>query len=303
MKNYKKGILSLFMLITCMSCMDVIDVGLPEGTSVPVIDAWINNLEEPQIIRLRRTAPFFSNAALPAINGAFVQVTDSDGKEFLFVEDGNTGNYVWTPPADSAFGEVGKDYLLTIINGTDTFTATSSMKRTVASIDSFIYEFREETIFEDEGIYAEFFARDLEGVGDAYWIKTYRNGNFLNKPDELNFAYDAGFDPGSPIDGVIFIQPFREAINGDFDDNSPWEIEDTILVEIHSLTEEAFYFLDEAQTQMTLGDNTIFAPPASNIPTNINSDAASEEAVGLFSVSSVIFLSDIILEENIREED
>ena len=49
-----------------------------------------------------------------------------------------------------------------------------------------------------------FFARDPFGAGDTYWIKTYKNGSFLNKPQELNIAYDAAFDGGSASDGIVF---------------------------------------------------------------------------------------------------
>ena len=71
---------------------------------------------------------------------------------------------------------------------------------------------------------------------------------------------------------------------------APWEIGDSIRVEIHSLNQETFLFLRQAQTQLTLGDAGIFAEPPANVPSNIiplNATEPSEEAVGFFNVAAV----------------
>ena len=54
---------------------------------------------------------------------------------------------------------------------------------------------------------------DLPGLGNTYWIKATKNGTLLNKPRELNLAYDAAFAKGSNFDGYTFIQPIRNGIN------------------------------------------------------------------------------------------
>ena len=121
----------------------------------------------------------------------------------------------------------------------------------------------------------------------------------------MNLAWDAAFTPGSGVDGVIFITPIRENVNrvpdpDDSPDNSdvpPWERGDTIRVEVHSLNADAFMFLEQAFTQMTLGDAGIFAEPPANVPTNIevlNSSEAEDRPVGFFNVAAVSSLETVV---------
>ena len=297
MKFYKY----IFFALTCFlihSCEDVITVDLEDGDQQLVIDGWIDNqVDKPQVIRLVRTSPYFDSSASPEVTGATVEVTDNTGTVYTFV-DNNNGDYIWTPPAGGSFGQVGNSYNLSISTDGKNYTASSTMNR-IMEIDSIVSEFREESLGEPEGIYASLFARDFPGVGDAYWIKTYKNGAYLNKPGELNIAYDASFTAGGGIDGVVFIVPIREGINRfpdtaddatDTFDFPPYTTGDSILVEVHSINEDAFFFLYASRIQMTLGDASIFAEPPTNVPTNIvslNGTEPGDEPVGFFNVAAV----------------
>ena len=298
----KKYIL-FFTLLTAIftSCEDIIDVEVEGDEAQLVVDAWINNLPQPQIIQLRRTAPYFSNTFTPEVNGAKVTVFDDTGAAFEFQEDNNTGNYIWEPPTGEVFGQIERNYYLVVELDGEEYVSVSKMNR-IMPVDSIGYEDREEELGNPAGIYAQFFARDVPGTGDAYWIKAFKNGVFLNKPSEINIAFDAGFSDGSTIDGVVFPVPIREAINRipdsgdgavDTADKPPYQIGDHIRVEIHSITPEAFIFWTRARTQMTLGDATIFAEPVSNVPTNIfpaDSTNTKELPIGFFCVSAVEYL-------------
>ncbi|MEM8908712.1 MAG: DUF4249 domain-containing protein [Bacteroidota bacterium] len=284
------------------ACQDVIDVDLEEGETEVVIDAWLNNLSTPQVIKLRQTSPYFSNVAAPIITGASVIVSDSDGNQFTFLDDDNNGNYVWTPNPGERFGEIGKSYDLAVRINELEYTASTIMNR-VPAIDSITLEDREPELGRPEGIYAEFFSRDFEGPGDCYWIKTYKNGGFLNKPQEINIAYDAGFTAGSQIDGLIFIPPIREAMNRvpdsgddavDNNDLPPWAIGDSINVELHSISEDAFFYMEQTREQLTLGDAAIFAEPPANVPTNISCSDSNEKPQGFFNVAAVSTLGRVV---------
>ncbi len=293
MKLYK--ILSLLLIAALFSaCEDVVTVDLEDGDQQLVVDAWVNNQDKPQVVRLVRTSPYFESSASPAVTGATVKITDNNGTEFDFVDNDN-GDYIWTPPAGTTFGQVGNTYTLSIETEGKLYTAVSTMNR-IMEIDSIGAEFREEDLGEPEGYYASLFATDLEGEGDAYWIKAYKNGRYLNDPSDINIAYDGGFTAGARVDGVVFIVPIREGINpfGEEDEDgnaiAPFAIGDSIHVEVHSLTEEAFFFLNAARTQMTLGDATLFAEPPANVSTNIisiNGTEPRDEPVGFFNVSAV----------------
>ena len=299
-----KNIAFLLLLVSCFftACEDIVDIDLDEGSVEMVVDAWINTDTVPQVIKLRTTAPYFSNAFAPVVSGATVTVTDQDGTVFNFIETDDSGNYVWTPEPGERFGTIGNNYFLEISKDDKTYVSASQLNPTVP-VDSIVSEFREESLGEPEGYYAEFFARDNPGLGDAYWIKAFKNDIFLNKPQEINIAFDAGPSSGAEVDGLIFITPIREAINrvpdsGDdaIDDfeNPPFELGDTIRVEILSLTLEAFTYLERVRIQTTLGDAALFAEPPANVPTNILSSEPNENPQGFFVVSDISSLEAIV---------
>ncbi len=291
-----KNIFYLFVLLTIFaSCEDVIDVELEDGDNQLVVDAWIDNIpDKNQEIILSRTQAYFQSSFPAAETGATVTITEDNGRVYEFVDPDDDGKYIWETTTGESFGRLNGVYTLEITTEAGKrYTAVSSMRR-VSPIDSIRLEDREEELGEPAGIYAEFFSRDMPGEGDAYWIKSFKNGEFLNKPEEMNLAWDGAFTPASGVDGVIFIAPIREFINRVPDegeeDIAPWEIGDSINLEIHSLNPEAFNFLEQSLTQMTLGDAGIFAEPPANVPTNINSldvSEPSDNAIGFFNVAAV----------------
>jgi hypothetical protein len=151
-------------------------------------------------------------------------------------------------------------------------------------------------LFFPDAYFAEFWSRDFIGSGDTYWIKSFKNGIYLNEPAEINIAYDAGFSEGGNVDGLIFIPPIRDAINPfeqDEDDEfiSPFEDGDSVYVEIHSITNETFRFLNDVriQTDRPGGFAELFAVPLSNVPTNIQYLGGDPQIVvaGFFNVAAV----------------
>jgi hypothetical protein len=285
-------ILALCSTLLLIQCTDVIDLDVQQDEPLLVVDAWINDLEQPQTIRLTMSQPYFENSFAPGVVGAEVIVTNELGDEFVFIDQAN-GDYVWTPAAGYRLGEPGRTFSLAIMYDGVTYSATSEMNR-VPAIDSLVIEEREAELGLPAGIYAAVYARDFPGTGDAYWIKTYKNGAFLNKPFEINLAFDAAFDAGSGIDGLVFITPIRELINRfpdpDTDDDldvPPWAPGDSIRVEVHAITVEAFDFMEIARDQMTNGANTIFALPLANTRSNVVNMATGESALGFFCTSAV----------------
>ena len=173
------------------------------------------------------------------------------------------------------------------------------MKR-VPPIDSIVWRFEEGNDFFPDSYFGSFYARDPSGLGDTYWIKPFKNGNYLNKPSEISIAYDAGFSAGSAIDGIIFIQPIRDSVNPfDQDDNdnflSPYAPGDSLRVELHSISNAAHDYLTELQIQIDRpgGFGELFATPLSNVPSNIEDVTQGEkkEILGFFNVASVSALA------------
>ncbi|MEO9966061.1 MAG: DUF4249 domain-containing protein [Reichenbachiella sp.] len=285
----------LFVIALISSCDDQIYPELDDAPEILVVDAWVTDKPEDQVISLTRTQPYFDNSESSGVTGAEVYLTDNEGVRFDFVETTN-GDYVW-PYATETFGTVGNAYQLTVNVGGDTFTATS-IKNRVPTVDSVTFKFENSLNFgeEDEFYLGEFWSRDIEGFGDTYWIKSFKNEEFLGKPSEINIAWDAGFSAGGAIDGLIFIPPIRDAVNP-FDEKegeedvfvSPFDDGDSLYVELHSITPAAHNFLNELriQTDRPGGFAALFDTPLSNIPTNIENSTSDALVVGFFCVSSV----------------
>lgn len=298
MKNILKLIVLFSVGSTLWSCEDVIEVDLPVSEPVVVIDAWINNKPEAQTIRVMRTIPYFQNTFLPGLNEAIVRVEDlTDNVDYEFTKADEDGAYVWEPTSERpAFGKIGNQYRLNVQLGGTVYEAFASLNR-VPEIDSIVFRFEEGNSFFPDSYFGSFYARDFEGPGDTYWIKTWKNGNFLNQPGEILITYDAGGTPGATVDGIPFIQPVRDGINPfeqDEDDNflSPYAPGDSVYVEIHSINYDSYIFLNEViiQTDRPGGFAELFAQPLANVPTNIGLSSETPEgtrAIGFFTVSAV----------------
>lgn len=278
------------------SCEETINPDLEDAAPVMVVDAWLNNKDEDQLIILTKSQPYFEETLPPGVSGATVTVS-YDGGSITFAEDAdNTGTYRWTPgtgDVEAVFGVMGRDYTLTVTVDGETFTATSRINRTVP-IDSVTFKIDDSPFYPDNSYTAEFWATEPAGVGDTYWIRAYKNGTLLNKPSELKVAYDAGFSAGGEFDGVTFIPPIRSVNPDDVDENdeelSPYEPGDSVYVEICSITLAAYNFINEVrnQTDRPGGFGELFSSPLANVSTNIsNTNVNGTPVVGFFNVSAV----------------
>jgi len=291
--NFQTILLAILLVqIAFTGCTDEISPTLAEAPQIVVIDAWITNKPEPQVIKVMGTQPYFDNSLPTGLSGAIVQVADENLKVYDFVETA-PGEYTWTPPVGETFGEIGLQYGLNVEYNGVMYNSISKLNN-VPPVDSISFEFEEADGPFPEGYFAEFWSRDLVGEGDTYWIKTWKNGVYQGKPSEINTAFDAGFSAGGSIDGLIFIPPirfgvnsFEEDENGDF--QAPYLPGDSIYVELHSITNEAFFFLSEVQFQTNRpgGFAELFATPLSNVVTNIIPSDENVEVVGFFNLSAV----------------
>ena len=291
-----QGVMALVLFIF-IACEDTISPALEKADPVLAVDAWVNNKNEKQIIRLTQTQPYFESTVPVGVSNAIVLITDNEGKVYSFAPELNAqGDYVWSPPTPSeVFGKPGNAYQLSIqLSNGELFGATSYMGR-VPVIDSVTLTFEPETAIQPDSYIADFWATEVAGSGDTYWIKAFKNGVLLNKPAEINIAYDAGFSAGGNFDGVSFITPKRRGVNpNDVDENdkaiSPYQPGDSLNVEIHSLTIESFNFMNEVtiQTNRPGGFSELFATPIANVSTNIfNTNKTGSVAVGFFNVAAV----------------
>ena len=310
MKNLHKLLTLTFAVCVFWSCEDTIYPELEQAEAQIVIDAWINNNPEPQYIRISETLPYFDSLSDAGIQNATVYIIDNeDNIKYNFTET-SSGIYKWTPsPEYPRIGTIQHSYNLYVEIAGSIYTSTSILNR-VPEIDSIRFSYETESIYPD-GYYARFYADDVTGPGDTYWIKAFKNGSFLNKPNEINLAYDAGFSAGGNVDGITFIAPIQYAINPIDTDEAGEELPpylpgDSVFVEIHSINYEAFTYLIELrlQTDRPGGFAELFSVPLANVPTNIiGTDPDETKTIGFFNMSAVSSMGEWLDTDNLPGSD
>lgn len=313
-------------VIVVISCERVVDLELNEADPILVVDAWISREALPQEIRLTLTRDYYDRTTPPGVREAEVSITDENGKAYEFVEL-DSGIYRWQPLNEiDTFGEIGLAYFLEISFEGNNYSSVSIMTD-APKIDSITFRFEEGVFGFPDSYFGEFWARDLEGPDDAYWIKSWKNGQYLGRPSEINIAYDGAFSRGGGGDGLLFIQPIRDGVNpfdqedGDFkppfmiylpEKNDTidfhYEVSDTLqndslYVEIHSISPEAFFFLNQviSETSREGGFGELFATPMANVITNIESESQDVRVVGFFNTGTRTSLGRRISFDAIRE--
>lgn len=296
MKRHIGHTLVMLSIVVLSSCETVIDAKLDEGPEQLSVDAVITDLPGRQTIRLTKTGPYLANSPTPAATGALVTVTDNTGKIFTFTDPDNDGNYTWQPTGKDTLGRVGRTYLLNIQYQGEAYRSVSRMNR-VPAVDSII--FRKEKVSPlpnaEEGFQAEFYARDPAGAADYCRVRYFRNGILQNRPGDLIVTYDGAFNGSGNTDGLQFIRPIRQSINPE----KFYAENDTVTVELQSISAEAFYFFQELRNQITNGG--LFATPPANVPTNIlNVNTNGRKATGFFIASGVQSKTVRVIRETIR---
>ncbi|MBU2930082.1 DUF4249 domain-containing protein [Winogradskyella psychrotolerans] len=163
----KKIIYISFLLALFTNCEDVIDVELNNAEPRLVIEASINYFKNTtgneQSIKLTLSAPFFDDTIPPA-NSATVQISDTNGNIFNFIEIDNTGIYynnTFIPVLDA-------EYTLVINYEDEIYTATETLT-TVVPID--YVEQNNEGGFSGEDIELKAYYTDPEGINNYYFFE------------------------------------------------------------------------------------------------------------------------------------
>ncbi len=296
MKNIK-SLFFLSVIFLLFSCEDVIEVSVEQKQVKLVVDAFVNNLDTTQTIRLSKSIPYFQKSGTePKVTDATVVIADTSNLKVFPFTHTQDGIYTWTP--NKAIGDtfvVGRSYALIIIQGGDTLISIAKLNPTVSHIDSIVTVPTEGNgpPMAGPGKYVELFANDLPGKGNFYWIKTFRNDTFYGATQNINISPDMG-NTSNGQDGGLFIYPIRfNAINEFF---RPFRDGEKVKIEIHSISLEAYYWFNLIINESRNGG--LFSTPPVNIQTNIVSLNPNKKigVAGLFSMSDVISKEIIIRE-------
>ncbi len=293
----------IFIGVFLTSCEDKIDVTLDDADAIIVIDAFLTDVPGVvQEIVVTQSQSYFDNSSPVPVEDAIVTVNipGYGGVEPTYIFEYVDGKYVLDPGPNTSIAVLDfKDFDLAVTVGDVVYSSTTQLNRS-PEVEEIRQEVRNGEIGSiDGGIYCEVIARDFTGSGDTYWIKSFKNGTFLNRPEEINLAFDGGFDQGAESDGLIFIAPIRELINPIpdstevADEVSPWMTGDVCKVEIHSISNSTFAFMELLRDQLLNGRNGIFAEPLANSPSNITASNGSD-VLGAFNVAQVTSLEIVV---------
>ncbi len=252
MKKYLLPIIYTAFFIS--ACETEVNPDLGKSLDILVVDAWLTNNDTIQHINITRSQPYFNRSKPAKVPEATVIVTDlNNNQKYVFEE--RTERYTWESPDGTYFGEIGHKYTLTVELDGNIYRSATTLAD-VPPIDSIAFRLEEGNAFFDNQIYGEFFATDLEGVNDTYWIKAWKNGRYLGIPDEINIAYDAAFSANANNDGIQFIQPIRDLIspqeeNKDGDVLSPYNLPQAFAIDGENVLNK------DGSVYGTIKDNTL----------------------------------------------
>lgn len=270
------------------SCEDVVQVKLDEGSKLYVIDAFINNLRQDQVVKITNNSSYFSSGNPSGVSGANVVLVDlTDNRQFTFTHTSN-GNYVFSGWLTDTIAKVGHDYKLMVEIDGNTYLATTRQKRP-ASIDSISVMLNDGSSgfgppanSNDSTYLCMLFAKDrADDVPDYYWIKTFRNDTLFSASEDLNLNIDGtgGEITDSSVDSLEFTPP--STLLG----FKTYRRNDRCRVEVHSIMKDTYNFFVQAQAQINNGG--LFATTPENVKTNISGPDGKTKAIGWFSVASV----------------
>ena len=230
-----------------------------------VINAWLNDLDDNQLVNLSYTTNYLDNSTKEFEPDAKISLYD--GEETVDLMYSDKGNYLL--PSDWK-GIVGKTYTLEVMLLSSVYTATSTI-RTMPELLNVYYEEQEhdedEEIHPDSIFYDIFFSfKDSDGEGDGYYGIDYN----------IETEYGDTMTNGDFIDDEFIDGEFFEDISLTGQDHME---EDTVALEVYSIGRDASRYLQDIIDEVFRGG--IFDPAPVNVRSNF-----SNGALGYFIASA-----------------
>jgi hypothetical protein len=266
--KFKISFLAIISFLFFSSCQDVIELEVPDGEVLLIVDGWLTDEVGEKQVLLSTTANYFDNSIAPKVENAMVVLFDESGAVDTLVES-TPGKYV-----TSYQGVVGENYHIYIqtISGEE-YESNPEMLKFVSTITGLYSEFKEETTFEEEGYYVSIDTEEPLGTGDFYRWKQYVNDTLLAEPFDFLLASDEFVD-GNPIIGLDVT-------------TEPLELGDNYRIQQLSISEEAYEFFRQLQTQ-TANVGSLFDSPPAALPGNmVPVNSTDKNVLGYFGVSAV----------------
>lgn len=247
-------------------------VPLPNEQNLLVVEGWITDKVEHQYVRLSRSNSF-SGSINPIIEDATVLVQTRNGPSQTYAYIGE-GNYLSDNPYQAVEDE---EYRLSVVlqNGDlvrSTWTTIESITEIVLlSVDNF--PGRDQDTGEPKTIYfPRITARDSANYENFYRWMLFKNGVQLKEPESILLQTDRIFD--------------GNFIPNDFGDYE-YELGDLMVVELHSITKEAFDYLSLLKSQTSTLSAAASTTPAIVNGNMTNISKPDEIVLGFFGTRAV----------------
>lgn len=265
----RKLIYLLSLTAFFVGCQKEIDVDLNESNPKVVIEANYNANLQTVEVKASRTSNYFDNSASPIITNATVSITDPNGVEmsvpFNGVDGYNLSGYV--PQYDAIYS------LKVIIDG-EVYLAQSFLP-TPVNVELPTYEYVPPGPFSgnEDGyvIYMNFY--DPAIIKNFYAAVLHVNGESRSMFTQMITQDD------SVTDGNLVERPI-------FGDNTLFQIGDTVGIELRSVDEQSYDYINEIGSILGAGQGS--AAPGN--PTN----NWSNSALGYFTAYSYDYKEVII---------
>lgn len=267
----------LIALVGFTACEDVIEIDVPEGKTRLVVEGMITDREELQTVKLKYTAPYFSNQPTPVVQEAAVYITDDQGQKITLTETA-PGVY-----QHEFAGIYGRSYQLHIETAQgEQYHSLKETMMPVPPIDTIYATFEKASINnEEEGYYVAINSTDPADTVNFYRWRYYVNGQLQNEPEDLFFGNDRLIDG---LDGIM-VNFYRDPLLPD----------DVAIVEQMSISEDAYNFLNLLY-QQTVSGGAQFSPPPAPIKGNIINTKDGDYALGFFMVTAIT-TAEIVIKE------
>lgn len=289
-----KNIFYLFGIVLIFSsCTKEVKIDIPGYEEQLVIDGSIET-GQPPLVLISRSNDIYSPTNLDAYLNGFVSgadVTVSDGTttvqlveictdalppgtetlaaEIFGIPVSELSNYhlcAYTSFNPAIWGQVGKNYDLTVTFEGKTYTSTTSILPPTSLVNTF---WKQDGNATDHG-YSWATLADTPNQFDGYrWEVKYVSDNFYTK------TFSPFFDDQF-FDGLTFEFAYENPMS--YDDpaiedqyKGYFKLGDTIVIKLSKIDEAVFEFMEKKYTQLYSAGNP-FATPT-NIPTNIKGGA------------------------------
>jgi hypothetical protein len=282
----KKLLYILPIMLMFTSCEDVVQIKLDEGSKLYVIDAFVNDLRNDQVIRVTTNDSYFSNRQAPPVTNAVVQLVDVNTNATYNFTYTTEGKYVYPITSTDTIARLGHKYILSVTIDGNTYTSLNEQKRpaVIDSIASYYNDGTDPFSGPKDTYSCLLFARDkADNDPDYYWLRTFRNDTLFNGSADINICIDGtgGTVYNAPTDTIAFTP------SATFLGFKTYQYHDKCKVEIHSISRDTYFFFLQALQQ--INNAGLFATTPENIKTNISTPAsATTRAIGWFSMSSAV---------------